>query len=563
MSAPYVQMQGLADVMDLSYTFEPGTQPGVCTLVAAVEHVDFSQIVNASTLTILYDHEGAGTTYLQLQDCRVGQVSQSLTGDAYTVTIPVFDRRWRWQYNVIAGWYNRRKADTTDTILSGTEKTPQELAEILLIAMGETAGESDVTAMPNDSRPEMKWDEQTNPAQELQRLCDILGCRIVLQLSNGKVKIYREGVGFGLPYNVDLMQPSYGVVTPIAPSSIFATTAPVWQDRLLQLEAVALDTDNKYKTFDDPDLSYGLNVLTDERFEQDGANLEYLTSTSGWTEDQIKKALKVAASSVYRTYRVIENAYNLDILANIWQLELVNNIGDKDEDDHYKPIEVVGNYYNENLEVEEDWNAFDASVSLDVEKRIVHLSEPAFLLEEGGAADGEMIPAEIYLHCCCKYREDGTSRYLRANVSKSLSLTPWTGGYGELPITIDHLQPIYTWIYTTDTATKTSVSNNLTTMETELNYYANAEAEKYLTTVSGAGSYRGLLLFELDGLRSYVQWSFGVGRPMTTTIALNQRPNNYTLNFKDKVRAEEVIRKQKNEIAKLKAATATNYAVRW
>jgi len=110
-----------------------------------------------------------------------------------------------------------------------------------------------------------------------------------------------------------------------------------------------------------------------------------------------------------------------------------------------------------------------------------------------------------------------------------------------------------TYEYTTDTATKTGESNNFTEIDAELDYYADAEIAKYITTVSGAGSYRGLLLFELDGLRSYVQWSFGVNRPMTTTIALNQRPNNYTLSYKDKVKSEAAAAKLKNETSKLKA----------
>ena len=77
----------------------------------------------------------------------------------------------------------------TSKIRPGTEKKPQALATLCLQAMGED--DYDVSALPNDARPEIDWSYQ-NPAEALQQLCDKLGCRVTYVVDTDSVKPVEE-----------------------------------------------------------------------------------------------------------------------------------------------------------------------------------------------------------------------------------------------------------------------------------------------------------------------------------------------------------------------------------
>ena len=177
---------GIRIILSASMTFSDGISPSTCTIRFPPDEEITEQV---GTLKFTYGDE-------VIEFPEAGIVFNSLKADAsgQEWSIQIQDRRWKWQYGIISGIYNLRKSDgRLDPVLP--RKTPQELATLLLDAMGEVG--YDVSKLPNKSRPETAW-TTANPAKELASLCESLSCRIVLGLDN-KVRILVDGEGADLP----------------------------------------------------------------------------------------------------------------------------------------------------------------------------------------------------------------------------------------------------------------------------------------------------------------------------------------------------------------------------
>ena len=171
--------------MGFDFTFGPGVQPSVCILTT-VPHVP--NLPSVGTLTF----QTVGQAPFVFRDCLVEQPRLSATESGQIWQLPVKDRRWAWQFGYIHGSYNRPRPNGSLI----REKTPQELAGLLLDAMGETG--YDVSRLPNQTRPEKVW-EGALPAAELDALCASLGCIVVLNPMTDRVEIWQEGEGVPLP----------------------------------------------------------------------------------------------------------------------------------------------------------------------------------------------------------------------------------------------------------------------------------------------------------------------------------------------------------------------------
>ena len=189
---PGVQVATAAD-----FTLSHGISPSVCLLQTVPQT---SYVAEIGTLQLSF-----GSTLLSFPDCAVRSATLRSSEQGLFWSLQILDRRWKWQFGEIDGRYNVRSAD--GSIIDSTEKTPRQLAELLLRAMNES--QFDVDQIPNDSRPTVVWDA-ANPADELAQLCDQLSCRIVLGLDN-HVRIRPIGDGQTLPFaSGEFSYPSLG-----------------------------------------------------------------------------------------------------------------------------------------------------------------------------------------------------------------------------------------------------------------------------------------------------------------------------------------------------------------
>lgn len=187
----YVEWPGLNTYFDAYMTLGHGIYPGVCIITCSAQDNPIAAFGE------LVFH--AGNKAVRFPACRVDKLEMGLDprrGRIWQITI--LDRRWRWQFGEIAGWYNVRLGNLS--IRDDTVKTPAELAEMCLDAMGET--DYDTSEMPDKLRPEVRWDPGVNPAEALYQLAEMTACRIVPQFTNGvfdSVKIAPMGQGAALP----------------------------------------------------------------------------------------------------------------------------------------------------------------------------------------------------------------------------------------------------------------------------------------------------------------------------------------------------------------------------
>ncbi len=240
----YIVWRGIERHMEVQMTVAHGTEPSKVTINIPPDQ----NIQTGGTLTF-----NQGNVEIPFYDCRADVVdiykdSQGL--EMWTVTI--MDRRWRWRYGAISGYYNVR---VDKTLRKGTEKNLKDLMKLCLDEMGEK--NYDLSTVPDKIFPEVDWN-YVLPAQALSQLADLIGYRVVFQIRRNRVAILKHGEGRTLKQeNATDYASTYD--PPESPTELrFIGGRTFWEMHLL-LEAVAQETEKQdfsWKLLDDPSLSY-------------------------------------------------------------------------------------------------------------------------------------------------------------------------------------------------------------------------------------------------------------------------------------------------------------------
>ena len=220
--------------------------------------------------------------------CKLDAISGHAAADGQTYTLTILDRRWRWRYGSISGRYNQ--LDGRGKLVPWTIRSPRELAELCLKAMGETNYEihlpEGLTGKTNEklerilelgenfpqslANPPTVWDV-TPPAEALARLADLYGCRVIFQPFADRVVIAPLGEGGPLPDGpCEAIAPSLD--SPETPSAVGVAGAPVRIQMRLLLEPVGREWDGSYRPVNE--LSYA---------PQGGGRVQISTATYGGT----------------------------------------------------------------------------------------------------------------------------------------------------------------------------------------------------------------------------------------------------------------------------------------
>ena len=331
-----------------------------------------------------------GDVTIRFKDCKIDSANYVRGSGGKIIQVSFFDERWRWQFYDISGRYNFKFVKAfypqddaqffgqaaVGLVDTNHEKTPQQLAILCVEAMGYAASDWDVSALPNDARPEVNW-VAANPAQELSRLCDSLGCRIVPVRSSGKWRIVTTGNGLELPENYPYEDPSNGIDPAEIPDWIKIVTGPILYEARIQLSPVGKDVDGRWKAL--KDLSYAV-VPADNP-----ADLTKLTGTNSnpflycdpqfstisrtrvrQTDNSLIAPIELAQQTVYRAFAMTEvpddhdtndegkstiRIPGLEGGANIRQIVLTDKlvrpyIDPSDNTVHYLPAFVEGSFWN-------------------------------------------------------------------------------------------------------------------------------------------------------------------------------------------------------------------------
>lgn len=229
---------GLNNITSATITFSHGITPAIATV-----NITPQSLVIKDTGDLVFSYSSKRVT---LKDCKIDRASIKRAGSRI-ISVKIMDRRWKWRFGEISGWYNERDKD--GTIEKWSIKTPKELIKLCLEAMGEK--DHVITNIPEKTKPEVKW-ENDNPAVMLDALCELLGCRVWIGQGN-KTNVGPIGEGNDLPGG-PIESDSEGLDSPEAPDEVKAVAGPTRFESLFLCEPVGLDTDGEVKPINE--LSY-------------------------------------------------------------------------------------------------------------------------------------------------------------------------------------------------------------------------------------------------------------------------------------------------------------------
>jgi hypothetical protein len=266
---------GLLQPLRWSFTLAQGIAPSAFVVEVAPQS-SLPSAVGAVEFT-------AGEQPMRFERCVLDRASLRRTRSGAVVAVTLLDRRWRWGFTRITGWYNQRQPN--GRLVPHRERSPRQLATRLLEALGET--EFDVADLPNGFRPEVQW-RGANPAVELDRLCELLGCRVVLGL-NDRIALRRVGAGALLPNPGVETRETLATTPANRPQSLTVVGGPTRFQTRFRLAAVGLEPTGEIVPIDQ--LSYRPAT---------GFSAEY----PHWGQLP-EPARGCALASLYRWYRVV------------------------------------------------------------------------------------------------------------------------------------------------------------------------------------------------------------------------------------------------------------------
>jgi hypothetical protein len=528
----FIDYPNIAKPIGGSYTLSHGINPGSIVISFAPQQ---QKIPEYGDVTIRY-----ASTQMTFPDCKLVAPLSQLNDAGQIISVTILDRRWQWRFGHISGKYNIRKQD--GDVDTATEKTPQELAELLFQAMGEPTG--DATALPNDSRPEVDWDFD-NPAQELAELCENLGCRIVLN-TNNKVHIRRRGVGQPLPDNGKQISVDYGIDAGVRPSQLMLVGGPVKYQTRFSLEAVGLTADGQYLPLDE--LPYK---------PAGGWEVDFPPLFGAVLEQHGKEAHQLAQRSVYRAYRIkgtapgggfvfrhgpITNASFEDVVPI--EDVLVETSTGPNNVPVPKPAKVVGEFWkDESLQLDEntggetDPNQYNKSFSVRGEEGLVEFSDPVIRID-----NDKIYPARLFVECAHSLRFSDDRRIYRYTRDRRLPGLQFTTA--PMIINVDEATLTIVQKYNAQNQ-PTNVVTNEQQIGSEADQILAERVAEFQQPESVELEYAGLIDISPDGAIQQVGWKFGESGAFTNA-SINSEWDVETPGYEERRRRDRETRGKMN-----------------
>ena len=554
---------GISKILRGQFVFAQGISPGVATLEIAPQFIDTNAL--RGTLSITYEQDGFIETNIEFPDCVIESGSYRVSDQGHIFSLKILDRRWKWKYPTIDGWYNKRldDGDIFKSVSVDTEKTPRELMTLLLEAMGET--NFDLSDVPDTERPEVKW-VVANAANELASLCDKLGCRVVLRRNN-RVKICRTGVGLPIPTG-RLQNADKGVNRGTRPDKLVVMCGPSqWQSRL-KVEAVGEETDGRIRPVND--LSYLRNLPFNWSFE----------NPDSFVNIQDKDVRRLALSCVYRWYRIIENAAGYIVQADgsdtvpgddnwqvhRWQIlpisdELLTTVADADGLRIPKRARAYGEFYDGRLLF--DGNSLPGSPvdrnmkrhgfseanrignSFKNDRGIVEFAEAIYRIQFQVLQLWSYLPANLVLET--KYSILCKDTRIAKRYSKELDLP--LPHANTKPHVIRREDLFLTTIVEYDArGAIVSTTTNKDELDAKLDEILQIASRDYVPYETYDVTYARIMDLDLDGHRAQIAWSVG-DTGATTRISLNSDFHTSYPTYENRRLTEELLQQTRDKRA--------------
>lgn len=547
----YATFAGSIKPRGFDFTFAPGVQPSVCRVTILPPQT----VPVVGTLVL----QTTGGESLSFSECLLESPELSAGPAGQFITLPIKDRRWKWQPPLapIYGHYNQPEANGTYR----NETTPQELASMLFIALGETG--YDVSRLPNTTRPEKRWDG-AYAAIELDSLCAELSCVVTLNPLTDKAVIWPIGSGNSLPAGASLGRTATPVL-PAQPSRIKVEAAETLFQATFPTEPVGLDTDGTWRHINN--LSYA--PASGWPLPISGFGGIFPDTATYISGGKTLKLRDLAESCVYRCYRLLgvrgwtngcaPPLTDVTFLtpADFRDLRFFNELAEEQistgagpqqgglvpmESRVYARWERLGKLTPPQVTLYPDGFSFDET------NWIVQFGEPLFLFSGSGVCQ----PATVQFEC--SFFAGAMGIHHRRSVIVGTNQPPTT-----TPMRLEQRPDIQARvIYRFDSAAnQTGVEDNLAVVDSQLNYWKDAYLAEYGLQDGATVTYNKLVRIAPDGLTQQITWSGGAGRPAATIASQAQRHNRFIQpvdTYRDRLRAKK-IEQQLTLLAAAKAAS--------
>ncbi|KKN80841.1 hypothetical protein LCGC14_0326480 [marine sediment metagenome] len=522
---------GIESIVEATISFVHGISASVATLTIKPQ---LNFIGEGGTLTFLF-----GDEKVDFPDCKIDYSSLQRNNQGEVWRLSIFDRRWKWKWGKISGFYNTREDD--GSLKVGFEKTPHQLAELCFAAIGETG--FSLAEMPNDAEPEIEW-EYDSPMEALAQICDDLGCRIVLGLDN-RVKIWKTGQGSALPLD-GVLENSLTIDPPERPDSIAIICGRTRFQVDFPMLAVGKDLDGTIKPI--ASLSY---IPVGGWGTADLLSFENVHIQFGWA------AQVLALETVFRWYQVNVRAglkvpgfddkiFHLDRL-DIEEQQVLTKVEDGVlrnrpalvygiwEPGYGPPYTNVASVLTPHSTDTEEVGAYRREHQFDAETNVVKFSERVYRnTTTGKITAGD---AQLRLRAACNVRADDTWAWIHFVRTENLG-----GNFGTKTRYVSHDELVHNLVpkYGPNYQVEGFLVDNLQEIASEADHYLDGLKREYEQTLPQSIVYMGLRPIELDG--AIQQIIFTVGKQFATTmVTRNMEVLHRTLSYRERRRVEKQV----------------------
>lgn len=491
MSQALIRFPGITKTLGGVVTISSGPFPSAA-LIYFVPQPSLS--LSEGSLTI----EQGGTT-ITLTECQpeMATLRSHKQGDIYVQSILIMDRRHKWQKSRITAEYNKRLTD--GEVISSNKLDAKSLCGLLITSCGDTEGSSDI---PSSAYPYVNW-LSSNPAYELDKLCDDFGCDIILKES--AVDIKKRHSGSQLPAdNTREMLPDYEFEANNGPQYFTVDYGPTVWDGNLELEPVALESDGKYVPIEDASYypSGGWTKQHPMAFPGVSAGSRPLALSSVHRVFRIKGLAKDGLTIPARedVNTIVSDSFSIASARQIKPLGYRLSPADSSTNEK-KMATVAGKYWNrsEAFSRNDDWQEMNVGFTVDTENGLVIFDDFVCQLTEGGCFE----PAELYLKTGFTV-EDNSGQVRRRDYTSDRNGTYTTSQTSEtMCLPKGELQATYTLGYTapdTPIGGDPIKSTNLSTVNAEAKIWTDAMRAPFSQDrTQKVMMYEGIKDISLDG----------------------------------------------------------------
>lgn len=501
---------------------------------------------------------GYNANSITIFNCQIVDIDYDVGAGGIVMTMHFEDERWAWKDARISGRYNFRLPN--NWIDPNHLKTPQQLATMCFEALGVSL--FDVSQLPDGIPPDVDW-QNANPAQELEKLVNDLGCVICPVRSIGGWAVWPKGVGSNLPEGgLPFDNWGQGIDPQPIPDFIRIVSGPIRYQMFLPVGHIGRN----------PDLSWAklqkLDYAPDSTSFYGGFNAFDEFSTLSRVRRTLPDGTKIsdqelAQQSVFRMLRLefanqagaqqISDPGSLANPSTVWGIQvpsisgyvaisqiilsdqLVDTYTDFLGQLHRRPSFVQGSFVGDLVEGNRNYppgTRIDkqfaqsgvfmderASFSLaldqfDTHRSIITTSKTMLFYLSG---PDKYVPANMQYCCAINVRDPVTWQPIRNEYLYQI-------GAGTNPnfcrvVQKDDIQPWIKGTYAPQSSTQfqsfVGYTSNVDQVTAESLYYAQSVAQEYNLIQSQKRTYFGIIPQDLDGSIQQVTYSLGPGGSST------------------------------------------------